>query len=66
MPGSFSFSRAKSAVRMLNKLRRDENALDFHVRSLLAAFLDFFLPSLTLCLILARCVVVPRLLVSVR
>jgi hypothetical protein len=36
------------------------------VRSLFAAFLDFFLPSLTLCLTLARWAVVPRLLVSGR
>ena len=41
-----------------------ENALDFQVGSLFAAFLDFFLLSETLCLILARRAVEPRLLVS--
>lgn len=41
-----------------------DNALDFQVGSLFAAFLDFFLLSETLCLILERRAVVPRLLVS--
>ena len=43
-----------------------EYALDFQVRSFFDAFFDFFLLSATLRLILERCAVVPRLLVSGR
>lgn len=53
------------AIRMRNKCERD-NALDFQVGSLFAAFLDFFLLSETFCLILVRRAVEPRLLVSGR
>jgi hypothetical protein len=49
---------------MQNKVWTQEHALDFQVTSFFAAFFAFFLLSATLCLILERWLLVPRLLVS--
>ena len=67
MPGSFDFSnKAKYSPSECGTSVNVDNALDFQVGSLFAAFLDFFLLSETFCLILARRAVEPRLLVSGR